>query len=190
MKKITTIVFLTILSLLMTCACAAKPAATSAPAVTTESPPTETTFLTGLFSEKDLVFSYNGTDVTLLSDVQPLLAALGEGYTLNAAPSCMFTGDDKRFTYPTFDIFTYPIDGQDQIDEIVIMDTEYMTARGISVGDTYDSVVAAYGDGNFDDVVLTYLDPDEDQEKSPRLIFGIADGVVTYISYYSARNMW
>jgi hypothetical protein len=188
MKKITTITFLAILSLLLACACAAKPAASTS--ATTVAPPAETTFLTGAFSEKDLVYSYNGTDVTLLSDVQPLLKAIGEGYSVTAAPSCMFTGEDKRFTYPAFDIFTYPIDGQDQIDEIVVTDTGYKTARGISVGDTYDSVVAAYGDGSFDDVVLTYLDPDEDPEKSPRLIFGIDEGVVTYISYYSARNMW
>jgi hypothetical protein len=188
MKKITTVVFLSILSILLACACAGKP--TVSTSTTTAAPPTETTFLTGAFSNKDLVFSYGGQNVTLLSDVQPLLEALGEGYSVTAAPSCMFTGEDKRFTYPAFDIFTYPIDGQDQIDEIIVTDTGYMTARGVSVGDPYDSVVAAYGDGEFDDVVLTYLDPAEDPEKSPRLIFGINEGVVTYISYYSARNMW
>jgi hypothetical protein len=188
MKKIATFVFLTILSLLLASACAAKP--TSTTPATTAVPPTETTFLTGAFSKKDLVFSYGGKDVTLLSDVQPLLEVLGDGYSVTAAPSCMFTGEDKRFTYPAFDIFTYPIDEQDQIDEIVVTDAGYMTARGVSVGDSYDSVVNAYGDGEFDDVVLTYLDPAEDPDKSPRLIFGIDEGVVTYISYYSARNMW
>ncbi len=188
MKKITKLVFLSVLCVLLTCACAGNATATTP--VTTEAPPTETTFLTGAFSKKDLVFSYGGKDVTLLSDVQPLLEVLGEGYSVTAAPSCMFTGEDKRFTYPAFDIFTYPIDGQDQIDEIIVTDTAYMTARGVSVGDSYDSVVAAYGAGEFDDVVLTYLDPAEDPEKSPRLIFGIDEGVVTYISYYSARNMW
>ena len=188
MKKITTVVVLSILSILLACACAAKPAAPTS--TTTVVPPTETTFLTGAFSKKDLVFSYGGKDVTLLSDVQPLLQVLGEEYSVTAAPSCMFTGEDKRFTYPAFDIFTYPIDGQDQIDEIVVTDTVFVTARGVSVGDSYDSVVAAYGDGEFDEVVLTYLDPAEDPDKSPRLIFGIDEGVVTYISYYSARNMW
>ena len=164
--------------------------ATTTVAPTAEPTAAQTTFLTGLFSEKDLVFSRDGKEFALLSDVQALLTALGEGYKLEAAPSCMFVGEDKHFIYGNgYDLFTYPIDGMDQIDEILITDSSYKTARGISVGSAYDDVVAAYGDGNFDDVILTYVVPGEDPVSAPRLIFGIKDNKVEYISYYSARNM-
>ncbi|MDD3959883.1 MAG: hypothetical protein GX099_08065 [Clostridiaceae bacterium] len=188
MKRILlSVLLITVLSVLSACG--------SDPAVTTASPtaePTtaETTFLTGPISEKDLLFSKGGKDFALLSDVQAILTALGEGYKLEAAPSCMFVGEDKHFIYENgYDLFTYPIDGMDQVDEIMITDTSYITARGISVGDSYDEVVSAYGDGNFDDVILTYVVSGEDPMTAPRLFFEIKDGKVSYISYYSARNM-
>lgn len=153
--------------------------------------PTETTLLTGPFVEKDMIFSLEGKDFLLLSDVRELLGTLGDGYELTAAPSCMFEGEDKIFKYPGMEIFTYPIEGMDQIDEIMITGTDFATARGISVGDTYEAVVRSYGEGIFDEVVLTYiLSGDPEDHASPRLIFGIDSGKVSYISYYSSRNMW
>ncbi|MBN1775091.1 MAG: hypothetical protein JW817_01355 [Clostridiales bacterium] len=190
MNKKRFLIIMTLIALVILCSCAKSPADSSTAASSSEAVPTETTLLTGAFGERDLVFSHEGVDVVLLSDVQPLLAALGDGYTLEAAPSCMFDGEDKRFVYSDYEIFTYPIDGMDQIDEIMITDPGYATPRGISVGDAYDEVVAAYGDGTFDDVVLTYILPGGDPESNPRLIFGIQDGRVGYISFYSARNMW
>ncbi len=185
-KILVMLVTVSLLAFLGACTSSPKVTATTSAAETT---PAETTFLTGPFGDKDLVFSHQGVSIVLLSDVQALLSALGEDYTLEAAVSCMFVGEDKRFIYNGFEIFTYPIDGQDQIDEILITDTTFATPRGISVGDSYDSVVAVYGEGTFDEVVLTYILPGGDPESNPRLIFGIEDGTVHYISFYSARNM-
>jgi hypothetical protein len=161
---------------------------TSAPVATTasESTTVETTFLSGSFSEKDLFFQYEGQGFGLLSDVSVLLAAMGDDYEEKAAPSCTFVGDDKNFKYPGLEIMTNPIDGKDLINEMIVTGTDFVTPRGIRIGDTREAVVAAYGEGYDDQGTLTYVVSGVFEEyESDRMFISIKDGKVDYISYFS-----
>lgn len=190
-KKIL-IAILTIATVLAGTACSEKStgkesttvssSSSSATATTTAEP----TFLSGMFSDKDLVFPYEGQEFGLLSDVTVLLTAVGEGYVETAAPSCTFEGEDKNFKYTGLEIMTNPIDGKDLINEIVVTSSDFVSPRGIKVGDPEDAVIAAYGEGYDDQGVRTYVvSGDFEDYESDRMFISIKDGKVEYISYFS-----
>lgn len=146
------------------------------------------------FSEKDLVFVYNGTEYPLLSDVAPLLEALGAGYTVDASPSCVYSqyGDDKTFTYEYIEIQTNPTqDGKDAFYEIDIFGGDYATNKGIKIGSTLEEIKTVYGGGGFDkdNLYMYNLSGDSNDIKSPSLGFLIEDGAVSWISYYYPTNL-
>ena len=145
----------------------------------------------GEFSEKDLVFTYKGTQYPLNSDAAPLLEAFGPDYKETKAPSCAYIGEDKVFEYDFAAIYTYPLDGKDLIDEIDFFKGEYMTNRGVGLGSTLDEVKSQYGSEGFDiDGMYTFvLSGKADDLKSPKLYFELTDGTVTGISYYAASNV-
>jgi len=145
----------------------------------------------GEFSEKDLVFTFEGTQYPLNSDAAPLLEAFGPDYKETKAPSCAYIGEDKVFEYDFATIYTYPLDGKDLIDEIDFFKGEYMTNRGVGLGSTLDEVKSKYGSEGFDiDGMYTFvLSGKADDLKSPKLYFELTDGNVTGISYYAASNV-
>ncbi len=144
------------------------------------------------FSENDLVFVYNGAQFPLCSDVAPLLEALGSGYKMTAAESCVYKGDDKWFYYPDEEmpdimVATNPIEGKDVFYLIEIYGEDYATSKGIKVGSTLDEVKAAYGGGGFelDGAYVYFLSGDSEDIKSRQLSFEHDEaGVVTVISYW------
>jgi hypothetical protein len=145
------------------------------------------------FSEKDLVFVYDGTEYPLLSDVAPLLEALGPDYIVDASPSCVYPqyGDDKMFTYENIEIQTNPTqDGKDMFYEIDITGGDYATNKGIKIGSTLEEIKAAYGDGfDMDGLYLYNLAGDSKDIGSPSLGFQIENGKVSWISYYYPTNL-
>jgi len=145
----------------------------------------------GVFSEKDLVFVFQGTQYPLNSDAAPLLEAFGPDYKETKAPSCAYIGEDKVFEYDFAAIYTYPLDGKDLIDEIDFFKGEYMTNRGVGLGSTLAEVKSKYGSEGFDiDGMYTFvLSGKADDLKSPKLYFELTDGIVTGISYYAASNV-
>jgi len=184
-KKIFIAALSIILVLSMT-ACAKSESGNSETSTAVESTTAETTFLSGPFSEKDLVFPYEGQGFGLLSDVTVLLTAIGDGYEEKAAPSCSFEGEDKTFTYPGLEIMTNPIEGKDLINEMIVTGADYVTPRGIRIGDSKEAVIAAYGEGFDDQGTLTYVVSGEFEDyESDRMFISIKDGKVEYISYFS-----
>ena len=121
------------------------------------------------------------TAFELKSDISPLLTKLGKGYTVSEAISCVYEGMDKTFTYPGISIYTFPTKGVDYIDTIVLTDATYKTPKGVAVGGTLEDIVAAYGDGYFDDngVIVYSTGSDPADLKSPRLYFEMVDGKIT-----------
>jgi hypothetical protein len=182
--------------LLSACSQPAQPstAPSASAAVETGTPEpsaTETAAEPAALAEDDIAFALDGAQYRIKTDIQPLLSALGPDYVLDAAPSCLFTGEDKTFTYPDVLITTNPIDGKDIIDEIDLTSNKYATARGIRVGDTVEQVKAAYGDNCTDDgyIVTYFLSGVKDDLKSPQLYFVITDGKVETIGFYGASNI-
>ena len=145
----------------------------------------------GAFNEKDMIFSYKGVSYPISTDAQPLLEAFGDDYEQITAPSCSFVGEDKQFIYDFATVYTYPMDGVDLINEIYIYSAEFETNRGISLGDTLDKVIDAYGEGGFEDgsSYAYALSGDPEDMTSQRLYFELTDGVVTGISYYGANGI-
>jgi hypothetical protein len=145
----------------------------------------------GTFTKEDLVYKYQGESYPLQSDAAPLLEALGPDYVETKAPSCAFIGEDKIFEYETIIIYTCPLDGIDMIDEIDVYQTDYMTSKGISIGDSLEDVKAAYGEGGFleGSSYVYVLSGKIEELESPKLYFDLTDDNVTGIVYYAASSL-
>ncbi|MDD4494330.1 MAG: hypothetical protein PHV32_08295 [Eubacteriales bacterium] len=139
--------------------------------------------------EADLKFIYNDMTFELDSDVQPLLKELGSDYEFSEAPSCVYEGTDKAYEYSGIAIYTYPLNGKDLIDEIILTDSEYETNKGIRVGSTKEDIVAAYGEEYIEEGNMHTYRLHKEQADSPCIYFVLNNGTVESISFYSASNM-
>ena len=90
-------------------------------------------------------FGHNDVSIYMNTDVVPVVDALGEYLQYFEAESCAFKGLDKTYTYPGFEIATYPLDGKDYISTVYLMDDTVSTPEGIYLGSTVDDMIAAYG---------------------------------------------
>lgn len=144
---------------------------------------------TGSLSEKDLEFVVNGQVFRLDQDVVPLLEALGDGYETAEAPSCVYDGMDKTFMYDSVEIYTYPLNNKDLIDEIAFLDSTYETKRGISIGDTKDDLIKAYGEEYIDEGGVYRYELKKGDLDSPCIYFTLDKDTIVGISLYSASNM-
>lgn len=62
------------------------------------------------------------------------------------APSCLGSGEDRVYTYPDFQLFTYYENGKEELREILITGGSFETRKGIRVGSSTADVTAAYGE--------------------------------------------
>jgi len=145
--------------------------------------------------QEDLGIEVNGAWYPILQDAAPLLAALGGDYDLYAADSCVFPewGDDKEFEYKSWCVFTNPDEkGRDIWYQIALTDDTLQTARGIAVGDTLESVYAAYGEGYYWEgaSTLTYSVSGQPGDiASPNIQFTVENGLVALIDIYYPTNV-
>jgi len=142
------------------------------------------------FSAEDMFFPLDGKTYTVLTDAAPLLEALGDDFELYEAISCLFDGMDKSFDYGDVYITTYPIDGKDVIDEIILLGGAYPTAKGVKVGGSKADIEAAYGTGyELDGDILTYCVTSASD--SQRLYFQLDedDDTILLISYSGGTGL-
>lgn len=133
----------------------------------------------GSFAASDAVFVYNGNQVVLNSDMNTVLAALGEADSMTAAPSCIGVGEDKTYRYDGFTVTTYPLGDKDCVMEVKVLDPDLATAKGISLGSTVADMTAAYGTG-YRTFGYIYAYQTNDNKS---LQFFVEDGVITELSY-------
>ncbi|MBQ1944622.1 MAG: hypothetical protein II346_06395, partial [Ruminococcus sp.] len=127
----------------------------------------------------DAVFVYNDRQVALNSDMDTVLAALGEANSMTTAPSCIGVGEDKTYHYDGFTVTTYPRGDKDYVMEIKVLDAAIATAKGIRLGSSMDDMTAAYGSGyRTFGYICAYQTND-----NKSLQFFVEDGVITEISY-------
>lgn len=145
----------------------------------------------GPFGENDMIFVHDGVEYLISTPAQPLLDLFGSDYEKIVAPSCSFVGEDKQFIYDFATVYTYPMDGVDLINEVYIYGGDFVTGRGIALGDTRQMVIEAYGEGGFEDgeSYVYALNGDPEDATSPRLYFDFTDGVVSGISYFGANGI-
>lgn len=133
----------------------------------------------GSFAASDAVFVYNDRQVALNSDMDTVLASLGEANSMTTAPSCIGVGEDKTYHYDGFTVTTYPRGDKDYVMEIKVLDAAIATAKGIRLGSTMDDMTAAYGSGyRTFGYICAYQTND-----NKSLQFFVEDGVITEISY-------
>jgi hypothetical protein len=161
---------------------------TTVPATTVSATTVPATKLTGTFVAADLVLTIEGQSFAMMNDAAPLLKKLGDKYQKAEAESCLFKGFDKTFDYGFLQVFTIPNEKLDLLDGIYIMDNRYQTARGIKVGDTQASVIAAYGKKTGTGGLVYNKTGDPDNLADPSLTFVFEGDKVVAISYYSGSN--
>lgn len=141
--------------------------------------------------EADMGLYVNGEWFPILNDFAPLKAALGEPLGVTSAPSCVFKGEDREFTYEGMSIYTNPLGEMDVWFEAYITGGDFTTARGIGIGAREEEVVAAYGEGYYSEGegMLTYsVSGDAEDYASPCTIFTLENGAVTCIDIYYPTN--
>jgi len=148
MKKI---ILLMALGALLLAACTNETSSVSTPyeptppaqTAPTTQPPAETTQPTS----ESTAFALTVGNFTIRMDqnIQEVLDSMGEPLGVFEAPSCAFDGIDRIFSLPGLQIHTYPLDSGDFIHTVSIRDDSIMTQNGIYLGNSLDSVLAAYG---------------------------------------------
>lgn len=83
---------------------------------------------------EDLTFTFQGIEITMNAEAEPIIAALGEPISCTEEPSCAFEGIDKTFYYGSFYLTTYPDGGKDYVGSVWFADDSVMTAEGIHIG--------------------------------------------------------
>ena len=132
----------------------------------TEAEITGFTFITG-----DTVIAMN-------ADAAPILEELGEWENYVETTSCAFKGLDKTYSYPGFDLYTYPLDGKDNVNSVYFVDDTVSTPEGIHIGSTKEEMEAAYGTDYEEEFgAYTYT-----KDKS-KLQFLVTDGVIDSVEY-------
>ncbi|MCL2030427.1 MAG: hypothetical protein FWG93_02670 [Oscillospiraceae bacterium] len=95
------------------------------------------------------VWTFTARDVTVVmgQPAAPYIEALGEPQSLFEAPSCAFEGVDRIYTYPGFQLYTFPRDGIDHVLSIQLTDDSWVTDKGLYIGRGLEDMLAAYGGG-------------------------------------------
>lgn len=106
---------------------------------------------------KGYVFEIDGITISVDADMAPVADALGEPKSIFEEPSCAAQGTAYLYSYPGFEINTYP-DGEDNyVGYISLKDDTVETPEGIDLSKTRDDVIKAYGeDYEGDDKKITY----------------------------------
>lgn len=95
---------------------------------------------------KGYVFVYNDVVIEIDSAADSVLEQLGEPNSYFEAPSCAFDGIDKIYTYNSFELDTYPIEGEDFISSVLFKDDSITTMEGIGIGDSLEKLIETYGE--------------------------------------------
>ena len=91
-------------------------------------------------------FETAGVTIRMGENASPVVAALGEPLRLFEAPSCAFEGIDRIYYFSGFELFTFPVDGEDFILSLNFTDDSVTTCMGVYLGQSLDDVIAAYGE--------------------------------------------
>ena len=137
---------------------------------------------TGSYSNSDLSFTFNGSNIALLTKLNDALAVLGTASNIESLPSCLSidSPDDKLYHYNGFTVQTLTDSEGEKIYNIDITGAGAATSKGIAVGSSTADIEAAYGKAAEQDEMLYSYTVDGGKN---RLEFFIENGKVTEIVY-------
>lgn len=123
-------------------------------------------------------FVVGDTVIAMNADVAPILEGLGEWENYAETTSCAFKGLDKTYSYPGFDLYTYPLNDKDNVNSVYFVDDTVSTPEGIHIGSTKEEMEAAYGTDYEEEFgAYTYT-----KDKS-KLQFLVTDGIIDSVEY-------
>jgi len=123
-------------------------------------------------------FYFRGAIISLNQNMAEVLDALGEPTGVRQTPSCAFDGYDRIFGFGAINVHTYPVGEQDFVQIISVRDDSVTTRNGIRLGDSWDTVLDAYGHDYVQDFsIFTFT------KGSTTLSFFVDDGMVVEITY-------
>ncbi len=112
-------------------------------------------------AQKGYVFIYNDVVMEMDADASSAIEQLGEPNSYFEAPSCAFEGVDKKYTYGSFELDTYPEGEKDYISAVVFKDDSITTPEGVGIGDSREKLAEAYGDGGTEELGMTVYRKDD-----------------------------
>lgn len=127
---------------------------------------------------ENFAFSYNGTQIAMKTDAEPIIAALGEPIRYMEEPSCAFEGMDKTFYYGSFYLSTYPDGGKDYVQSVWFADDSVSTQEGIHIGMSQADAEAICGAENFNGDNAYILTKGQTQQT-----ILLEDGAVSSVQY-------
>lgn len=126
------------------------------------------------------VFKSGDTAIAIGGEANSIVDALGEYIHKVETPSCGGGVEpDREFIYSGFKFSTVNENGVNIIVKIVLTDDSVSTPEGVSIGDSREDVIAAYGDSYTEspEGALIYSDG------VTRLLIGFTDGAVSAIHF-------
>ncbi len=97
-------------------------------------------------TETGYVFNAGTVEIGMDAEAGSILAALGNPVKpVFEQDSCAYQGKDRVYTYPEFEVSTYPKAGKEHIASIYVRGKETATPEGIKVGAKAEEVIRAYG---------------------------------------------
>ncbi len=91
-------------------------------------------------------FAYQGQELAVHAEAEAVIAALGTPQAYSEIAPCGRGDLDKIYHFGSFTVQTYRENGKDYISVIDLRDDLVGTKEGISVGDTQQAVLGAYGE--------------------------------------------
>jgi hypothetical protein len=129
------------------------------------------------------IFAYNGVNVYLDEYTGRIVSELGEANDYYEVESCTFDGIAKTYSYNGFDVSTYQKSNSDadRVYSVDFFDDSVTTAEGVYIGQTFEDMVAAYGE-EYTEVegvkgFYSY------EKNGTVLSFHLPDGIITAVSY-------
>lgn len=123
-------------------------------------------------------FLTRGLTIPMGASAAPIVEALGEPLNYFEAPSCAFDGIDRIYYYNGFELYTYPVGGEDFVLSVSLTDDSATTSEGVYLGMTYERMAEAYGEG-----YEQYLGQYTYNRAGSSLSFLIEDGKIALITY-------
>lgn len=150
MKKIITMVMICML-LVMCAACGGQEKPSEEPKQTTETTPAaepgeDVAEPAEEVNEDPYYFAADGTEIRIMDEADPILAALGEPASTFEADSCAFQGKDYFYYYDGFQLMVNDVEGVNRITSITLVDDTVKAPQGIGIGSKEEEIAGAFGE--------------------------------------------
>ena len=131
----------------------------------------------GTSGDNIFYMEYNGTKIELGANADPVISKLGTAKSIKELGDCGGFGAQIKYTYDDFELYTLKSGDDETVDQISFTSDLVSTSKNISLGDSKDKVIEAYGESQQTDRDIMYT------EGNMTLKFKLDGGKVVAIDY-------